>query len=105
MKIFNGFAEWRRYLLNALLHLCKGIARIVVAVSCGIVSVIVHLWNWSCRLVGRFPNVALSGFLAVVLIVWILTFASMRARAIGAESQRDSISWLYHDFLKTHGYE
>lgn len=57
------------------------------------------------RFVGNNPAVAVGGFVFIVAITWLLTFVSMRARAVGAEMQRDSIAWQYQNFKEKHGYE
>lgn len=103
--IFKDFTEWRKYLTKAAMHLCKGIARMAFAVVFGIVSVFIHLWRAACRFVGKYPNIALGGFIVVVAFVWIVMFASNRATVKGLEAQRDSITWQYQNFKESHGYE
>lgn len=103
--VFKDFTEWWKYLTKAALHLGKGIARILFAVTFGLTSIVVHLWRKACGFVGKYPNIALGGFIVITGIVWLLTFVSMRSRAVGAECQRDSIAWKYKEFKEQHGYE
>lgn len=79
--------------------------RVLTSIFFGIVSLLVWLWRSAVSLVGRFPNIALGAFIVIACLVWVLTFVSMRVRAVGAEHQRDSVSWEYSQFKESHGYE
>ena len=103
--VFTDFAEWRKYLWNAVKHLCKGVVRIVFAVVFGIWSIIVHAWRAACRWVGKYPSIALGGFLVITAIVIVMLLARNKAMVVGLETQRDSIAWQYQNFKESHGYE
>ena len=103
--VFKDFTEWRRFLWRAVMHLLKGIARIIFAVVFGLWSLLVHAWRASVSWVGRYPNIALGGFIVVAVLIFVLMFARNRAKVLGLESQRDSIAWQYQAFKESHGYE
>ena len=105
MKRFQSFREWRVCVRGAARHLLAGIVGIARAVFVGLGSLLLALWRFLSRQVGRYPSVALGAFLVAIFLVWMLTFVSMRARAVGAECERDSLSWLYLSFKQNHGYE
>jgi hypothetical protein len=52
------------------------------------------------RFTGKYPNIVLGAAIVVVALVWVITFASMRARAVGAEHQRDSLSYELSKFTQ-----
>ena len=103
--LFETWKSWKVCFLSGVKNFLWGLARIVTCIIFGIISLLVWLWNCACRWVGRHPNVALGGFIVVAVVVWVLTFVSMRTRAVGAELQRDSIAWKYQEFKMNHGYE
>ena len=103
--IFESWHSWQVCFLSGVKKLCWGFGRIVTCIILGVVSVVVWLWRMACKFVGNYPNVALGTFIVIAAVVWLLTFVSMKSRAIGAEHQRDSIAWQYHNFKTTHGYE
>ena len=103
--IFKSFSEWRKFLWKAVKNLLIGVINTLISLVMGIVSVLVYLWQVACRFIGRNPGISLGAFFFLMFVVWTLTFVSMRTRAIGAESQRDSICWKYQQFKETHGYE
>lgn len=73
-----------------------------VSVVVGIASVFRALWLRSVRFVGCYPSISLGGFLVIVVLVWVFTFARMRARAVNAEDQRDSVSWQFTKYKEQH---
>ena len=103
--MFGTFSEWGRYTCEALTTFVKGLYAMAYAFIAGLVSLFAGLWRSLVYLVGKYPSIALGGFLVAVIIAWLVTFMTMRARAIGAEAQRDSIAWQYTDFKEKHGYE
>lgn len=103
--VFKDFTDWWKYFAKAALHLGKGVTRIIFAVVFGLTSIVVHLWRCACKFIGKYPNIALGSFIVITAMIWLLTFVSMRARAVGAEQQRDFIAWQYQDFKNNHGYE
>ena len=50
-----------------------------------------------------YPNIALGGGLVIIAVVWVLTFASMRAKTVGAEHQRDSLSYELSKYTELFG--
>ena len=52
------------------------------------------------RFTGNYPNIVLGASIVVAVLVWVLTFTSMRARAVGAEHQRDSLSYELSKFTE-----
>ena len=103
--IFESFNEWWQYIKKSLWYLLKGVTTIILSVVCGVFSFLLYVWRSVCRFIGKYPNIALGGFIAIAAIVWLLTFVKMRHRAVSAEEQRDSIAWQYTDFKQNHGYE
>lgn len=105
MKVFYSSSEWWGCAKTAASNLSRGTCLFMRVVFVGISSVLCALWRLLSRWVGSNPSVALGGFLAAIFITWLLTFAAMRARAVGAESQRDRLSYEYATFKEQHGYE
>lgn len=103
--VFESWKSWRVCFVSGLKKAGWGIARIITCILLGIISIFVHVWRVIVRFVGLNPKLAIGGFFVIVIIVWLLTFVSMRARAVGAEHQRDSIAWQYQDFKEKHGYD
>lgn len=105
MELFSSLSEWWCCVKSAAVHLVKGLYQLVQAVVMGLVSLVCALWRYLVSLVGKYPNIALGGFLVSVVIVWLITFMSMRARAVGAEAQRDAVGYEFQTFRESHGYE
>ena len=105
MIMFESFGTWRDYSRNAIRHLAVGICRVCVSLFVGAASLFRALWRVIVRAVGRHPSIAVCAFLAAVFFAWLLTFMTMRARAVSAEAQRDSLAWQYTAFKESHGYE
>lgn len=103
--LFETPREWWEYFYDGAQSFICGLEDIAVSIFMGIASVIAYLWKQAVRFVGSYPSFALGGFIVIAAVVWILTFVSLKARAVGAEAQRDSISWEYSQFKIKHGYE
>ena len=103
--LFHSWHQWKVCMVSALKNAAWGITKIISGIFLGIISLIVWLWHLACKWVGKHPNIALGGFIVVAVLVWVLTFVSMRSRAMGAEFQRDSIAYQYQKFKEGHGYE
>lgn len=104
MKTFDNFSDWLQYTKIAALHFYKGVSRLALSVVNGTASLLVALWGRLVRCVGGYPNIALCAFLVIVLLTWVMTFVSMRARAVGAEDKLGAVSYEYHVFKEMHGY-
>lgn len=104
IKTFCSVKFWLKHTELAVWHLAKGVAMLMVSVFGGIVSLSLALWRFLTRWVGNYPSIALGGFLVALFLVWLVTFMSMRARAVSAEAQRDSIAWKYTEFKEQHGF-
>lgn len=103
--IFESWHQWKVCFLSGAKNFLWGLWRILTCIFFGILSVIVWLWKRACSWVGKYPNVALGGFICVVVIMFVLMFANNRAKVMGLEAQRDSISYQYQEFKESHGYE
>lgn len=101
---FTSWHSWKVCFMSGISKLCWGFMRIITCILLGIVSVFVWLWHMLCDFVGRNPKISVGGFVVIAFLIWMLTFVCMRARAIGAENQRDAIAWQYYDFKTQHGY-
>jgi len=102
--IFESWRQWKVCFVAGVNNFCWGLMRCITCIILGIVSFIVWLWKMACFFVEKNPKIALGGFIVTAILIWLLTFVSMRARAVGAENQRDAIAWQYHDFKTSHGY-
>lgn len=98
--LFFSFREWLHFLGKAITSLLRGLWQIIYAFVVGLLSVLNGLWQIVVRFVGRNPGIALGVFIFIVVVVWLLTFVGMRARAVGAEHQRDSISYELSKFTQ-----
>lgn len=104
MRKFCSVNEWWGCVKNAASHLLKGFCLLANAVFVGVVSVMCALWRFLSSLVGRYPSVALGAFLVALYVTWLLTFVSMRSRAICAEDRCSAISYEYTTFKEQHGF-
>jgi hypothetical protein len=102
---FDSWHQWKVCFLAGCKEFWWGLMRIISCILLGILSVLRALWRGLVVFVSHNPKVAIGGTIVVAFIVWLVTFASMRARAVGAESQRDSISYAYYQFKTGKGYE
>lgn len=102
MEMFKSFSSWRTYTEVAIRTFCVGVGCLIVSVVIGIASVFRALWLRSVKFVGNYPNIALGGFLVAITLVWVVTFVRMRARAVIAEDQRDSITWQFSRYKEQH---
>ncbi len=98
--LFDDFHQWLTCLLAGVRKFCWGIFRIVTCLIGAVLSLLRALWRRMVRFTGNYPNIVLGAAIVVVALVWVLTFASMRARAVGAEHQRDSLSYELSKFTQ-----
>ena len=105
MKEFETFGEWWQCVKSAAVHLGKFLCRLAQVVFIGLWSLLCALWRRVVRRVGDYPQTALVAFLVALLFTWLLTFVSMRARAVTAEDKCDSVSWQFMQFKEKYGYD
>lgn len=105
MKTIISFIEWKTMTKESLVYLAKGFVGLTLSLFSGIISLCRAFWRFLVRCVGNYPSVSLATFLTALFLVWVVTFATMRARAVVAEDQRDSIAYQYDNFKELHGYE
>jgi len=98
--LFDDFHQWLTCLLAGVRKFCWGIFRIVTCLIGAVLSLLRALWCRMVRFTGSYPNIVLGAAIVVVALVWVLTFASMRARVVGAEHQRDSLSYELSKFTQ-----
>ena len=103
--LFDSWHQWKVCFLSGCSKAGWGIMRILSCIVLGFLSIVRWLWRFVGRFVSVYPEISIATAVVTVILVWLLTFMSMRARAVGAESQRDSISWEFYQFKKGHGYE
>ena len=101
--LFDDFHQWLTCLLAGVRKFCWGIFRIVTCLIGAVLSLLRALWRRMVRFTGNYPNIVLGAAIVVAALVWVLTFASMRAKVVGAEHQRDSLSYELSKF--THMYD
>lgn len=98
--LFDDFRQWLTCLLAGVRKFCWGIFRIVTCLIGAVLSLLRALWRRMVRFTGNYPNIVLGAAIVVVALVWVLTFASMRAKVVGAEHQRDSLSYELSKFTQ-----
>ena len=103
--LFDSLHQWKVCFLSGCKNFAWGLGRIITCIFFGLLSLIRAAWHAVVKLVGKYPNVALGAAIVIGVMIWVLTFVSMRVRAVGAEAQRDSISYEYSQFKSDHGYE
>ena len=103
--IFQSWHQWKVCFVSGVKKFSWGLMRVITCILLGIVSVFVWLWKSACKWVGRYPNIALGGFIVVACLIFLLMYAQNRAKTLGLEAQRDSIAWQYQNFKESHGYE
>ena len=101
--LFDDFHQWLTCLMAGIKKLLWGTFRIVTCLIGAVLSLLRALWRRMVRFVGMYPNIALGGALVLNAVVWVLTFAHMRARAVGAESQRDSLHYELSKWTQMYG--
>lgn len=102
--LFDSWHQWKVCFLSGCKKAAWGIGRIITCLLLGVLSVIRWLWRLLVGFVRREPAISVGAFVVMACLVWVVTFVSMRARAVGAEQQRDSISYEYSQFKESHGY-
>lgn len=98
--LFDDFHQWLTCLLAGIKKFCWGVFRIVTCLIGAVLSLLRALWRRVVKFVGMYPNIAVSIALVVIALVWVFTFTSMRVRAVGAEHQRDSLSYELSKFTQ-----
>lgn len=100
--LFENFRQWRVCFSAGVSKMVWGICRIITAIVLGIVSILVWLWRKLIDFVGLNPKFSIITAVIVVVLVWLFTFVNMRARAVGAEHQRDSLSYELSKFTQAY---
>ncbi len=98
--LFDSWHQWKVCFLSGCSKFLWGLLRIITCVILGILSIIRYLWRLFVAFVRRNPIIAIGGFVAVIIFTWLLTFVQMRSRAVGAEHQRDSLSYELSKFTQ-----
>lgn len=98
--LFDDFHQWLTCLLAGVRKFCWGIFRIVTCLIGAVLSLLRALWRRMVRFTGNYPNIVLGAAIVVAVLVWVLTFTSMRAKVVGAEHQRDSLSYELSKFTQ-----
>ena len=98
--LFDSWHQWQVCFLAGCRNALWGIYRIMTCVIFGILSIIRCLWRLFVGFVRKNPVIAIVGFAVIIILTWLLTFMQMRARAVGAEHQRDSISYELSKFTQ-----
>ena len=100
--LFENFRQWRVCFCAGVSKMVWGICRIITAIVLGIVSILVWLWRKLTDFVGLNPKFSIITAVIVVVLVWLFTFVNMRSRAVGAEHQRDSLSYELSKFTQAY---
>lgn len=103
--LFDSFHQWKVCFISGCKSFSWGLARIISCLILGLFSIVRACWRNLIIFVSNNPKVTIISALVIVFIVWISTFTSMRAMAVGAECQRDSVSYELYMFKKNNGYE
>lgn len=98
--LFDNFKQWRVCFMAGVEKMLWGFCRIITCIFLGIASILVWLWREFVELVRKNPKVFIIVFTILAILIWLFTFVSMRARAVGAEHQRDSISYELSKFTQ-----
>lgn len=100
--LFENFRQWRVCFCAGVSKMVWGICRIITAIVLGIVSILVWLWRKLTDFVGLNPKFSIITAVIIVILVWLFTFVNMRSRAVGAEHQRDSLSYELSKFTQAY---
>lgn len=98
--LFDNFRQWNVCFLAGCRNAIWGIFRIITCILFGTLSIIRYFWRLFVGFVRKNPVIAIVGFMVVIVITWLITFVQMCARAIGAEHQRDSMSYELSKFTQ-----
>lgn len=98
--MFDSFRQWRICMGAVIGRFLWGLSRMLLYVVTGIASVARWLWRKLVMLVSGYPEMSIVAAFAVCAFVWVLTFASGRARLASAECQRDSFSYRLHQLTR-----
>lgn len=100
--LFENFRQWRVCFCAGVSKMVWGICRIITAIVLGIVSILVWLWRKLIDFVGLNPKFSIITAVIAIVLVWLFTFVNMRSRAVGAEHQRDSLSYELSKFTQAY---
>lgn len=100
--LFENLRQWRVCFCAGVSKMVWGICRIITAIVLGIVSILVWLWRKLTDFVGLNPKFSIITAVIIVILVWLFTFVNMRSRAVGAEHQRDSLSYELSKFTQAY---
>ena len=98
--LFDDFHQWLVCLLAGIKKLAWGVFRIVTCLIGAVLSLLRALWRRIVKFVGMYPNIAVGAALVIMALIWMFTFASMRAKTVSAEHQRDSLSYELSKFTQ-----
>ena len=101
--LFDDFHQWLTCLMTGIKKFLWGLVRIFTCLIGAVLSLLRALWRKMVRFVGMYPNIALGGGLVLMAIVWVLTFAPMRAKTVGSEHQRDSLFYELSKYTELFG--
>ena len=105
MIYFTTFKEWLGCIWCAASHVLIALRLTIRFLFVGIISLFRALWRLLVKGVGRYPSLAVGAFVAAVFFTWLLTFAAMRARAVGAEDKCSAVMYEFETFKSQHGYK
>lgn len=98
--LFENFKQWRVCFMAGVQKMVWGFCRIITCIIFGFISILVWLWREFVAMVRNNPKFFIIAFAILAVLIWLFTFVSMRARAVGAEHQRDSISYELSKFTQ-----
>ena len=93
--LFSDWRQWRVCFVAGLKKCLSGFLKILYCIVLGIASVLVYVGKQIEAFCKRelWASLIIGTLLVLMCVGWILTFARERAARVGAEMQRDSISY------------
>lgn len=93
--LFDNFRQWRVCLWSGVSKAAWGLLRILTCFVLGIISVFVYISRQIVAFCKReiWASLIIGALVVLICFGWFGTFVKERAARIGAEMQRDSISY------------
>lgn len=91
--IFQNWKDWRDFCEKSFVTLAKGLARVVITIVFGIISLLIAAYKVVAKFVRNNAVLSLSVLCFVVIIGWLASYIGMQAEIKTAEYKRDSLSY------------
>lgn len=96
--LFENLHQWKVCFVAGCKEFGWGLGRIVSCLFLGLLSIIRWLWRLLVKAVSYYPVAAIIIFVVACMLIWILTYASGKAKLVSAENERDTMAFRLQQF-------